>query len=82
MTRHFFRFTAIDGSLVELMTTDQGDADKVIKHRWTTGAATYLSPWMSPLVPDRYGDPIPDGEKLMCVNLVHVAAIQYERRGE
>lgn len=80
MTRHFFRFVMIDGSAVELMTTVTTDADKVFKGNWTTGASTYFSPWMSPMVPDRYGDPIPDEGRLKRVNLPHVVSIEYWKR--
>jgi hypothetical protein len=81
MTRHYFRFTMIDGSTVELTTTDAADAEKVAKHRWSTGGGTYFTPWLTPLVEDRYGDQVPDPDGLARVNLIHVMGIEYRKQG-
>lgn len=82
MTRHyFFRFTMVDGSVVELLAATKEDARKVIMSRWTTNASTYFSPWMHPIVIDRYGDPIPDSDRMTQVNLVHVTSVERWERG-
>ena len=76
MTRHFFRFRMVDGSVVELLAATDEDAHKIITNRWMTGASTYFTPWMHPIVTDRYGDLIADGDEMIQVNLVHVASIE------
>jgi hypothetical protein len=76
MTRHFFRFMMVDGSVVDLLAATEEDARKVIMNRWTSGASTYFTPWMHSIVTDRYGDPIPDGDRMTQVNLVHVASME------
>lgn len=82
MTRHFFRFRMVDGSVVELLAATEEDAHKIITSRWTTNASTYFTPWMHPLTADRYGDPVPDVDRMSQVNLVHVASVERWSRSE
>lgn len=72
MTRHFFRFTLLGGSVVEMETNHQDDAQKVITHRWSTGGGTYFTPWMTPVTEAGYG------VGLARVNLMHVMSIEHQ----
>jgi hypothetical protein len=79
VTRHYFTFTMVDGSVVELMTDDSADAEKVLTHRWTTNASTYFTPWMTPAVSAGHRDPVPGREMASRVNLSHVASMGHWR---